>query len=37
MISEAFDGDIYISDFTGYNNTSAGEPVEYTGVTVGTE
>lgn len=37
MISEAFDGDVYIADFTDYNNTPDVEPVEYTGVTVGTE
>ena len=37
MISETFDGDVYIADFTDYNNTPNLEPVEYKGVTVGEE
>ena len=37
MISEAFDGDVYIADFTDYNNTPGVEPASFSGVTVGTE
>ena len=28
MISEAFDGDVYIADFTDYNNTPGVEPLD---------
>ena len=35
MISETFNGDVYIADFTDYNNTPNLAPVEYKGVTVG--
>ena len=37
MISETFDGEVYIADFTDYNNTPNLVPVEYKGVTVGEE
>ncbi|MCR4920287.1 MAG: hypothetical protein K5945_01070 [Bacteroidaceae bacterium] len=36
MISEAFDGDVYIMDFTEYNNTLGVEPAPFNGVMVST-
>ena len=37
MISEAFQEDVYVADFTDYKNTPDAMPIEFTGVTVGTE
>lgn len=37
MISESFQEDVYIADFTDYKNEPKAEPVEFSGVTVGTE
>ena len=37
MISEKFNEDVYIADFTEYNGTPGKNPVDYTGVTVETK
>lgn len=37
MISEAFDEDVFIADFTEYNNTHGSQSTDFSGVTIGKE